>query len=424
MSVPTFASIRELSASVSGDVWGEVVAPYVASKMFECHQVEAYEDVRLIPPELENYTNEILTLLVRKRSSKKVSRVYLWVGTREEAKLANCLIESGTGRFVVVQSVVPHEVEFYNKYEIIQESDDGGMFADLEVNKILVSTPSSVKRLDKDSLVDLIQSATEAFVLKLMELEDGENDILGLYVTVRVMRRGKPTLFDEIDVLIGNAEEIRALRESEDSDSGSDSDYGSSGDRAERHVSSSSRSASDDSTEETTSSSSESGSGSGSDESASDDDDDDEDEDDEDASSESSSSEELSEADEDRMMEEAKIMTLLPMFNEFIDLYSPEQVSDASLRVLLDKMKLIGSIRLEMFDDADDDLSTNDVTDADHADSALMAIMAALNRTNLAASTASVDKDVSNAGAGAGGAHDEVDPVAEAATEALLEVEE
>jgi hypothetical protein len=116
-------------------------------------------------------------------------------------------------------------------------------------------------------------------------------------------------------------------------------------------------------------------------------------------------------------------MTLLPMFNEFIDLYSPDQVSDASLRVLLDKMKLIGSIRLEMFDDADDDLSTNDVTDADHADSALMAIMAALNRTNLAASTASVDEDVSvHASAGAG-THDEVDPVAEAATEALLEVE-
>jgi hypothetical protein len=305
------------------------------------------------------------------------------------------------------------------------------MFADLEVNKILVSTPSSVKRLDKDSLVDLIQSATEAFVLKLMELEDGENDILGLYVTVRVMRRGKQTLFDEIDVLIGNAEEIRALRESEDSESGSDSDYGSSGDKAERHVSSSSRSASrsasDDSTEDSSSSASgESGSGSdesGSDESGSDEDDEDEDEDedDEDESSESSESEELSEADEDRMMEEAKIMTLLPMFNEFIDLYSPDQVSDASLRVLLDKMKLIGSIRLEMFDDADDDLSTNE-ENADHADSALMAIMAALNRTNLVASTASVEEEDDDA-ADADDA-DEVDPVAEAATEALLEVEE
>ncbi len=419
MSVPTFASVRELSASVSGDVWGEVVAPYVASKMFECHQVDAYEDVRLIPPELENYTNEILTLLVRKRSSGKVSRVYLWIGSRDEAKLANCLIESSTGRFVVVQSVVPHDVEFYNKYEIMQESDDGGMFADLEVNKVLVSTPSAVKRLDKDSLVDLIQSATEAFVLKLMELEDGENEVVGLYVTVRVMRRGKPTLFDEIDVLIGNPEEIRALRESEDSDS--DSDYGSSGDKAERHSRSSSSSSgsgsetdeSDESEESEESDESEEESEeshSGSDESSSSESDE-SDESEESEESSSSESEDLSEADEDRMMEEAKIMTLLPMFNDFVEMYKPEMVSDASLRVLLDKMLLIGSIRLEMFDDAEDDFSTNEPTD--HADSALMAIMAALNRTNLAASTAStVDEEEC------------VDPVAEAATEALLEVDE
>jgi hypothetical protein len=125
------------------------------------------------------------------------------------------------------------------------------------------------------------------------------------------------------------------------------------------------------------------------------------------------------------MMEEAKIMTLLPMFNDFVDLYKPEMVTDASLRVLLDKMLLIGSIRLDMFDDAGDDLSATNEEHADHADSALMAIMAALNRTNLAASTASVEEkeDVSSAATASVGvgavADGVVDPVADAVLEVL-----
>jgi hypothetical protein len=425
MSVPNFASIREIKSS--GDVWGDVVAPYIASKVFECSKVEAYEDIRLIPPELEEYSNEMLTLLVRKSGSDKVSRVYLWVGTRDEAKMANCLLDGYVGRFVVVQSVVPHDVEFYNKHEIIQESDENGMFADLEVNKVLVSTPSSVKRLDTDALVNLVQAATEAFVGKLIELVEGGNEIIGLFVTVRVMRRGKSTLFEEQDILIGNPDGIRALRETDDSDeSDADSDYSTSdrilgaGQHSSAHSSESSNESSDD--EESDESS---------DDESSDDEEESNDEssDDEEESNDESSDDEESEGvpegeseeefegesegeseeeevdddskEEDRMIEEAKVMSILPLFNEFIELYNPEHVTDASLRLLLDKMKMIGQVRTELFGDddfEDDEFTTNDA----HADSALMAIMAALNRTTLSGTnvtTTSPEKTTDDASA-------------------------
>ena len=389
MSVPNFASIRDIPSS---DVWGDAVAPYIASKIFECSKVEAYEDVRLIPPELEEYSNEILTVLVRKSGSEKVSRVYLWTGTRDEAKMANCLLDGYVGRFVVVQSVVPHDVEFYNKYEIIQESDEGGMFTDLEVNKVLVSTPSSVKRLETDALVDLIQAATEAFVGKLIELVESGNEIVGLFVTVRVMRRGNPTMFDEHDILIGNPSEIRALRETDDSDeSDADSDYSTS---ENAMAAAESESESGSSSSESGSSSSESGSSSSESESGSSSESSDEDDEsgaessDEDDESGSESSEDDEELDEDRMIEEAKVMSVLPLFNEFVDLYNPEHVTDASLRLLLDKMKLVGQVRMELFDSDDfddEEFTTND----EHADSALMAIMAALNRTSLMSGSSS-----------------------------------
>ncbi len=406
-SIPTFASVREMArVNPDGDVWSDMIAPFIASKLFECSKIEAYEDVRLIPPELQEYTNEMLTLLVRKSGSEKVSRVYLWVGTRDEAKMANCLLESNVGRFVVVQTVIPHDVEFYNKYEIIQESDEGGMFSDLEVNKVLVSTPSGVKRLEGDALVDLIQHATEAFVAKLMELEESGNDLLGLFVTVRVMRRGDSTLFDETDILIGDRHAIRDLREAEDSDSSNaDSDYSTTSERAEaaatRSTSSGELSKSSESCESCESSGSSESGTSESDESDGSESDDDEsrtdsddssaiatEEDEDDDVDEEDDEDEDDVADEDRLIEEAKIMSLLPLFNEFVENYSPESVSDASLRVLLDKMKMIGTIRMDMFDDDDFDMEEDPMTAEQTQtsnDDHLLAIMAALNRTSILA---------------------------------------
>ncbi len=219
----------------SEDYWSEIVAPFLATKLIETHQMTLYPDLHAIPAELTNYDNAILTLLLHKPHENKYSRVYLWIGTREEAKEANCLLEDKTnvkgyvGRFVLVQTVLPHDFELYNKFEIIQESSPeyDGTFGNIEVNKIVTSTPQGKHKLDTDVLFDLVQRGVEQFVIKLMELESSGSEIIGIYITKRTMRRGKSTVFAEDDILLGDHAQIISLREEEDSDEDEFSSEGS-----------------------------------------------------------------------------------------------------------------------------------------------------------------------------------------------------
>lgn len=225
---------RRTSDIHDDDFWGTIIAPYLAAKLVENYQMEVYPDVSLIPPDLESYTNSILTLLLQKRSDECVSRVYLWIGSRDDAKTANCLLEDPqnpgghVGKYCTVQTVLPHDFELFNKYEIIEESSESGNFKDLDINKIVASTPPGVKKMNTEVLMDLVQKSVEKFVIKLMELEDGGNEVIGMYNTTRVMRRGKSTVFKETDILIGDPDEIVGLREDDESDD-SDSDYASEG---------------------------------------------------------------------------------------------------------------------------------------------------------------------------------------------------
>ncbi len=229
---------RRTSDIHDDDFWGAMIAPYLAAKLVENYQMEVYPDVSLIPPDLECYTNKILTLLLQKRSDESVSRVYLWIGSRDDAKAANCLLEDATnpgghvGKYCTVQTVLPHDFELFNKYEIIEESSESGNFKDLDINKIVASTPPGVKKMNTEVLMDLVQKSVEKFVIKLMELEDAGNEVIGMYNTTRVMRRGKSTVFKETDILIGDPAEIEALREEDESDD-SDSDYSSEGSESE-----------------------------------------------------------------------------------------------------------------------------------------------------------------------------------------------
>jgi hypothetical protein len=165
-------------------------------------------------------------VLLRQKNGEHV-RVYLWVGTRDEAKKANCLmdLDEPIGKFVFVKTTIPHDIELYTKFEIIEESTDG-MFADDQVSMIVASSPMDVKKASDEVYAAVIQKGVERFAIELMS---SDMQMVAVYLTNRKQRRGLPTIFEEKDILIGNVEFIRSLGEEEDSgsdESGSeDSDY-------------------------------------------------------------------------------------------------------------------------------------------------------------------------------------------------------
>jgi hypothetical protein len=205
--------------------WGAVIAPYLAQRIYTASK-EAYADERMIPKTVTVYETNMVTVLLRQSNGEHV-RVYLWVGTRDEAKKANCLmdLEEPIGKFVFVKTTIPHDIELYTKFEIIEESTDG-MFEDDQVSAIVASSPTDVKKASDEVYAAVIQKGVERFAIELMS---SDMTIVAVYLTNRKQRRGLPTLFEEKDILIGTVESIRALGEEEDSgseESGSeDSDY-------------------------------------------------------------------------------------------------------------------------------------------------------------------------------------------------------
>ncbi len=218
---PTFADLEKSHENP----WGGVIAPYLAQHIYTASK-EAYADERMIPKTVTVYETNMVTVLLRQANGEHV-RVYLWVGTRDEAKKANCLmdLEEPIGKFVFVKTTIPHDIELYTKFEIIEESTDG-MFEDDQVSAIVASSPMDVKKASDEVYAAVIQKGVERFAIELMS---SDMTIVAVYLTNRKQRRGLPTLFEEKDVLIGTVEAIRALGEEEDSGSedsdDEDSDY-------------------------------------------------------------------------------------------------------------------------------------------------------------------------------------------------------
>ncbi len=368
---------RRTSDIQDDDFWGAMIAPYLAAKLVENYQMEVYPDVSLIPPDLECYTNKILTLLLQKRSDESVSRVYLWIGSRDDAKAANCLLEDATnpgghvGKYCTVQTVLPHDFELFNKYEIIEESSESGNFKDLDINKIVASTPPGTKKMNTEVLMDLVQKSVEKFVIKLMELEDAGNEIIGMYNTTRVMRRGKSTVFKETDILIGDPAEIEALREEDESDN-SDSDYssessGSEGSEdsegsTESEGSESEESEGDDESEGSESEGSES-EGSSSESEGSEGDDESE------GSSTESEGEDEGESEGSEGTVDAQIDALIPLHNKLVRAMRASSEITPEILGLLQELLLIGEIS-EDFRPTDEDDAEGDEADEDDAEDA------------------------------------------------------
>lgn len=223
--MPT-TTLEALSAQ-HDNPWATVIAPYLAERVFLASK-NPYADPRMIPHDIHIHETIIPTVLLKSKSiDDDYRRVYLWLATQEQAENANCDRSGDIGTCSLVQTTLPHDMEFYDKFEIIQESDPtiGGVFAHERINKIL-STQHATK-VDEDVEAAAIQSGVEAFVLQLMTDEDWE--VVAIYTTKRTLRRGMPTLFEDVDVLVGDMTTIRDLGEESDSDDAADSDYADSG---------------------------------------------------------------------------------------------------------------------------------------------------------------------------------------------------
>jgi hypothetical protein len=382
---------RRTSDIQDDDFWGTIIAPYLAAKLVENFQMEVYPDVSLIPPDLECYTNSILTLLLQKRGDESVSRVYLWIGSREDAKAANCLLEDRSnpgghvGKYCTVQTVLPHDFELFNKYEIIEESSESGNFKDLDINKIVASTPQGTKKMSEEVLMDLVQRSVEKFVIKLMELEEGGNEVIGMYNTTRIMRRGKSTVFKETDILIGDQAEIVALREEDESDD-SDSDYSSS---SESESSKSSEGSEDDESELEGSEDDESElEGSEDDESESEGSEDESEGDDEDEETSSSASSEET--------VDAQIDALIPLHNKLIRAMRASSDVTPEILGILQELLLVGEIS-EGFRDDESEGSEEESEGDEESDAAVRIVMQALGKFEFEKSATSAVKELPEA---------------------------
>jgi hypothetical protein len=220
-----FETFRELSLS-NESYWSTIVAPYLAESIFNSSKVK-YEDISKVPDHISSIENTLTTILYEQIENNsnptEIKRVYLWFGTREQAKSANCSgIDKYNGKYVVVQTTLPdHDIEFYDRYEIIQDSDPlvGGIYSDQRINKVLTSSPrgSTIKELTDNIRVDVIQDAVEKVVENLMEkIDDKQIKLIAIYETKRTMRRGDSTIFENINILLGNEKQINDLGEKDD----------------------------------------------------------------------------------------------------------------------------------------------------------------------------------------------------------------
>lgn len=236
-----FETFKELSSS-NESFWSTIVAPYLAESIFNSSKVK-YEDISKVPEHITTIENTLTTILYEQIENNsnptEIKRVYLWFGTREQAKSANCSgIDKYNGKYVVVQTTLPdHDIEFYDRYEIIQDSDPlvGGIYSDQRINKVLTSSPrgSTIKELTDNVRVDVIQDAVERVVENLMEkIENKQMRLIAIYETKRTMRRGDSTIFENVNILLGNSKQISDLGE-QDEGSFSDSNSGESDEDSE-----------------------------------------------------------------------------------------------------------------------------------------------------------------------------------------------
>lgn len=215
----------------SENVWATVIAPYLAQKIFDTTQ-SVYADVRLVPSTQSEYISTLPTLIVRTKKDNEYKRMYLWVATKEQALSANVTLDPTDhkgGFHFLVCTTVPAGIEFYNKYDIIQECDPlvYGTYAkepEGSINRIVAMSTPGKKKVTDELYEELIQQGVENFVLETMELvEDDKMNVIALYTTSRHLRRGLETLFEDKDILIGDSDEIKKLGEQEQIESETDS---------------------------------------------------------------------------------------------------------------------------------------------------------------------------------------------------------
>jgi hypothetical protein len=234
-----FETFQQLSSSTSDDsFWGTIIAPYLAESIFNSSKAK-YDDISQVPRDVMSFENTLTTILFEdcnhenNSNPNQIRRMYLWFGTREQAKSCNASgIDTYNGKYVIIQTILPeHDVEFYDRYEIIQDSDPlvGGMYADKRINKILTSSPRGIKELSDDVRIGVIQDAVEKIVESLMNKVDKKQmKLIAIYETKRIMRRGSSTIFEDHNILLGDASRIRELGEEDDGsdvDEEDDSDY-------------------------------------------------------------------------------------------------------------------------------------------------------------------------------------------------------
>ncbi len=229
-----FESFYDLTKS-NESFWSTIVAPYLAESIFTSSKVQ-YEDASQVPEDVTSFETKLTTILYEELTNNsnpnEIKRIYLWFGTREQAKSCNASgIDKYNGKYVVIQSTIPdHDHEFYDRYDIIQESDPniGGDYYNKRINKILTSSPRGVKDLTDEIRVHVVQDAVEQFVETLIaKVEKKQINLIAIYETKRIMRRRESTLFEDSNILLGNAKQIRDLGEEDDGSDASDDSYDS-----------------------------------------------------------------------------------------------------------------------------------------------------------------------------------------------------
>ncbi len=205
------------------------IASYLAQKLLYSYE-ELYQDPKYVPDHVGSFTNTLPTMIIKKVDDNTIHRIYLWIGTSQQIKSANTKGYKNTkGQFDygVVMTMYNtgddnNQIEFYNKFEIIQECDPDseGLFAHERINDLIVI--DSNEKANKLTIHDLIQKGIHDVVDRLIRKK---YDILAVYQTSRTLRRGKSTLFEDCDILVGTQEIIDEYAEPDDGSSdGSDDD--------------------------------------------------------------------------------------------------------------------------------------------------------------------------------------------------------
>lgn len=223
----TFEQIEQIP-----NFWAELIAPYLANKSFVSAKQAIYPSVRDIPQEVLEFETTLPTVIVQDVQSNEYSRIYLWYGTKNHARSANVLGKN-SGKYAFIQTKIPHDTEYYDRYEIMKETDPryNGTFARQRVNRILATSDEDVIQENDSVIIDVIQKGILEFVrILLHEIDSNRTRLCAVYTSSRIMKRGATTIFRDLDVLLGHHDLIRGLAEESSSGSESESDSESDSD--------------------------------------------------------------------------------------------------------------------------------------------------------------------------------------------------